>query len=57
MEKLNSFEKHQLKVAKMIVDMPDVFRENLPGILSKEEAQEIVNKLEAKESREESEKI
>jgi len=57
MEKLNSFEKHQLKVAKMIVDMPDVFRENLPGILSKEEAQEIINKLEAKESREEAEKI
>jgi len=57
MEKLNEFEKHQLKVAKMIIDMPDVFRENLPGILSKEEAQEIINKLEAKESREETEKI
>ena len=57
MEKLTETEKHQLKVAKMIIDMPDVFRENLPGILSKEEAQEIINKLEAKESRDETEKI
>jgi hypothetical protein len=57
MEKLTEQEKHQLKIAKAFLEMPETLRKTFSAMLSDKEAREIVDKLEAKELKEESEKI
>ncbi len=46
--KLSVFEKHQLKIAKATLKMSDVGAKIMGG-MTKEEAKEIINKLEKKE--------
>jgi len=57
MIKLTEMERHQLKVARMVLKTPDELVRVMGGYMTKKEAQEIVDKLKAKTIQEESEKI